>query len=126
MCTDPEDFGDGDINAGVYSWTCISYESPNTTPGYPQHTSVDNCSVAAKYSGACGTANGTTVSSIPSTNLCSVGTPTTVAGNGPWSWSCNGYNGGASATCSANKTASTCTINTTATATNPISCQFKW
>ncbi len=55
--------------------------------------------------GTCGTSNNTTVSSIPTTNLCSTGTPSSVSGSGPWSWSCSGSNGGSTASCSAQKTA---------------------
>jgi hypothetical protein len=52
-------------------------------------------------SGACGFANGATVSSAPSTNLCSTGTSSSVAGSGPWTWSCGGSSGGTTASCSA-------------------------
>lgn len=56
-------------------------------------------------SGSCGTANGTTVSTIPTTNLCTTGSPTGVSGSGPWTWSCLGSGGGAnSTTCQANRT----------------------
>jgi len=44
--------------------------------------------------GACGSASGTSSASAPSNNLCSAGMATTVAGNGPWTWSCEGLNGG--------------------------------
>jgi uncharacterized repeat protein (TIGR02543 family) len=52
--------------------------------------------------GACGTSNGGTFTAIPSTNYCTSGTATAVTGTGPWSWTCSGTNGGATATCSAN------------------------
>jgi hypothetical protein len=52
--------------------------------------------------GACGTANGTSVSTAPTANFCASGDPSSVAGNGPWTWSCSGSSGGASASCSAN------------------------
>ncbi len=51
--------------------------------------------------GACGSANGVPVTSAPSTNLCSAGTASAVSGTGPWTWSCNGANGGTNASCSA-------------------------
>ncbi len=51
--------------------------------------------------GACGSANGTTVSSAPASNLCSSGTASSVTGSGPWTWSCAGSNGGTTASCSA-------------------------
>ncbi|MCK9362911.1 MAG: hypothetical protein M0P74_04860 [Syntrophales bacterium] len=68
-----------------------------------------NCTVSATFtanpvSGVCGTANGQAFTSAPTPtdNLCSVGTPTTVAGSGPWTWSCAGSDGGATVSCTAN------------------------
>ncbi len=57
--------------------------------------------------GKCGSANGGTFSSKPTSNLCSKGSASSVNGNGPWSWSCNGSNGGSSAQCSADKKSTT-------------------
>src|SRR6185369_10281583 len=54
-------------------------------------------------SGACGTANGTTVTTPPKSNLCMTGTASAVTGSGPWSWTCAGSNGGTTASCSANR-----------------------
>lgn len=51
--------------------------------------------------GICGASNGGSFASMPTANLCSSGTQTTVSGNGPWLWSCNGSNGGGTANCSA-------------------------
>ena len=56
--------------------------------------------------GMCGTANGGTFSTVPTSGLCSIGNPSSVYGYGPWKWTCSGVNGGSSASCSANKTAS--------------------
>ena len=63
----------------------------------------------APVSGVCGTSNGQTFSTAPVGNLCSGGGASSVTGTGPWSWSCNGAYGGASATCSANLQAYTVT-----------------
>jgi hypothetical protein len=53
--------------------------------------------------GQCGSASGGTFSTKPTSNLCSAGTAGTVSGSGPWTWTCNGLNGGSdSPTCSAN------------------------
>ena len=52
--------------------------------------------------GVCGTANGGSFSSAPTTNLCATGTPSAVTGSGPWAWSCAGSGGGTTANCSAN------------------------
>ena len=57
---------------------------------------------AGSVNGACGSANGGTFSVAPNTNLCSIGTPSSVTGTGPWSWSCAGSGGGSTASCSAN------------------------
>lgn len=54
--------------------------------------------------GNCGSSNNVLFNSTPSSNLCNSGTASNVSGSGPWSWSCNGVNGGTNATCSANKT----------------------
>jgi hypothetical protein len=51
--------------------------------------------------GACGSANGAALTSIPKTGLCSTGTASAVSGRGPWKWSCAGSNGGTTARCSA-------------------------
>src|SRR5262249_15672555 len=45
-------------------------------------------------------------SAKPSTNLCSAGTASSVAGTGPWTWGCSGSNGGTTASCSASVTVS--------------------
>jgi hypothetical protein len=69
--------------------------------------------------GSCGIANGTTVSSAPTTNLCSLGNASSVTGSGPWSWTCGGLNGGTTAQCSATKTTVTTPPPSTPTATAP-------
>ena len=51
--------------------------------------------------GVCGSSSGQTVASAPTTNLCSSGNATAVAGSGPWTWDCNGINSGATVNCSA-------------------------
>jgi len=58
--------------------------------------------IPASISGICGTAAGQTFASKPVSNLCSVGTPTIVAGSGPWTWKCTGSGGGTTADCTAN------------------------
>ena len=51
--------------------------------------------------GVCGSSNGGVLTSAPTDNLCSAGTPSAVTGSGPWSWSCSGLYGGTNAGCSA-------------------------
>ena len=59
-----------------------------------------NCA-SGPVAGVCGTASGTPVSAAPTTNLCSSGTATSVNGSDPWTWGCNGANGGTSTTAAA-------------------------
>jgi cytochrome b involved in lipid metabolism len=77
--------------------------------------------------GVCGTSNGTTLSSVPTSGFCSTGTATSVSGTGPWSWSCAGSSGGSTASCSASKTQAvsfTYTLADVATHTTSASCWF--
>jgi hypothetical protein len=84
-------------NTATYRLTCSGNGGTSPTAS----TTVAVNATSTPVSGVCGSANGTTVSSKPSANLCSVGTASTVAGTGPWTWSCSGSNGGATNTCSA-------------------------
>ena len=52
----------------------------------------------------CGSANGSRLSAKPTSNLCLVGTPSVVTGDGPWVWKCASESGGAAASCSAERT----------------------
>lgn len=45
--------------------------------------------VRGPYDAYCGSANGGTFSTAPTTNLCSTGTASAVAGTGPWNWTCS-------------------------------------
>jgi len=67
-------------------------------------------SSSTPINGACGTANGVTVSSAPTANLCLSATTSAVSGSGPWTWTCSGTNGGTTASCSApvSQTVATC------------------
>jgi uncharacterized protein DUF1566/List-Bact-rpt repeat protein len=51
--------------------------------------------------GVCGGANAGTFSNAPAINLCNPGNTSSVSGTGPWSWTCQGSDGGATASCSA-------------------------
>jgi len=82
---------------GSTSWTCSGSNGGTTA----------NCSASRNtqvlVNGVCGVANGTTVPTAPTTNLCSSGTATAVLGTGPWSWTCSGSDGGSTASCNASK-----------------------
>ncbi len=93
LCSSP--YGNSSVtdNGGSWTWTCNG-----SNGGSPSGT----CTATKKIDGSCGSSNGTSSYSAPSTNLCAAGTATSVSGSGPWTWSCNGVNGGAGASCSAN------------------------
>ena len=80
---------------GPWSWTCIGSGGGSTA----------QCSAPLAQNppvnGRCGPANGVATNSAPTAGLCSSGSPTTISGSGPWSWSCLGSNGGSTASCSA-------------------------
>ena len=82
------------------TWTKIGACTGGVT-----HPSTESVTCTPVISGVCGSSNNTTVSSIPTTDLCSAGIASAVAGSGPWAWSCFGTNGGTTANCSAQKTA---------------------
>ncbi|MAS87341.1 MAG: hypothetical protein CMH30_05120, partial [Micavibrio sp.] len=79
------------------------YKSSNDTGGTTSVsssiTTPPNC--APIVAGGCGPANGTSVSSAPSSGLCSAGSASAVSGSGPWSWTCTGEHGGGNSSCSA-------------------------
>lgn len=81
---------------GDFTWTCAGLAGGASSPTCTAHQTVN---------GACGTANGVAVSAAPTSGLCVAGSnATAVAGTGPWTWGCNGVNGGtntAAAACSA-------------------------
>ena len=81
-----------------YSWTC------GTAPG-----TVVTCTSPMMIDGVCGSDNGQSLTATP-TNLCTVGTASSVNGNGPWNWTCQGENGGASPNCNAISSVTTTTL----------------
>jgi hypothetical protein len=87
--------------SGFFNWTCSDAS-----------TSV-NCSarqVTPLINGTCGSADGTTVSSAPTTNLCATGNPTAVSPDADsFDWTCNGVGGGTtSEDCSADLQVASC------------------
>ncbi len=82
--------------AGPWTWTCAGSNGGTTAT-----CSALKATSAQAVNGACGSSNGASLTSAPTTNLCSVGTGSAVSGAGPWSWNCAGSNGGATASCSA-------------------------
>jgi len=64
----------------------------------------------ASVSGTCGSANGSSFSIAPTSNLCSAGSATSVTGTGPWVWTCTGLNGGTDSSCTATVSSATATL----------------
>src|SRR3990167_4643547 len=98
-----------------WNWVCTS--SSGTTA-----SCVATKTATTQVNGACGSANGTTVSSAPASNLCSVGTASGVVGTGPWNWVCTSSSG-TTASCVAAKAevaAPTATLTTNGALTNAI------
>ncbi|BFT94531.1 hypothetical protein MNSC_05390 [Minisyncoccus archaeophilus] len=78
---------------GPWIWTCSGTSS------------FVSCSANKISNGACGSSANIEHASVPSTNLCSLGTASAVTGDGvPYSWTCSGINGGNTTNCKATKT----------------------
>ncbi|MCK9446409.1 type II secretion system GspH family protein [bacterium] len=76
--------------------------SSTLSSGYSyQYDSTTNAFINLQpVNGACGSSHGVNLSSIPTTNLCQDNSIPAIAGEGPWTWSCAGSNGGTTASCS--------------------------
>jgi hypothetical protein len=96
---------------------CATGTAVPATPSFPTQGNTANwicqgsnggssitCSAPRALDGNCGSSDGSTVGTAPTTNLCSAGTATAVTGVGPWYWTCQGSNGGTTDSCSASKT----------------------
>lgn len=57
----------------------------------------------AAINGSCGLSSGVASTLTPTSNLCSVGSPSLVSGIGPYAWTCSGSYGGLNAICNAPK-----------------------
>jgi len=117
--------------SGASNWQVILDSGFDTTPnwGIVPRTTLISGSVA----GECGSANGALLTSPPSIiNLCSRGTPSAVSGAGPWFWTCQGSNGGQTASCMANLSSVQDTVppsspaGLAATATSSSQIQLNW
>lgn len=87
--------------SSVWYWTCQGMAG--TAPKACNATSSGGS--GSGTNGACGSANGSQTSVTPTSNLCNVGTATSVTGIGPWTWSCLGSSGGTTAACIATRPA---------------------
>jgi len=89
---------------GVYT-AGIAPDADVTTAdsGWTESTSIESSTAE------CGSADGVGTSTIPSTDLCSTGTASTVSGTGPWSWTCTvGTTVEASVSCSTPSESAAC------------------
>jgi hypothetical protein len=78
---------------GPWSWACEGANSGTNA----------TCSAKLKVNGTCGSANKGNFFTQPEADLlCSSGNASSVAGKGPWKWTCAGSNGGKNTRCSAN------------------------
>jgi hypothetical protein len=79
----------------ITTWTCSGSFGGTSSP---------TCTATLVVNGDCGPANGQTLTSAPTTDLCDAGIATAVAGSGPWTWTCLGAGTGStnSPTCIAN------------------------
>lgn len=84
-----------------FGWSGACSGSGSCSVTINQAQSVGALFVFTGSNGICGTAHSGNYSTAPTTNLCTVGTASSVTGIGPWSWSCTGLNGGTTASCSA-------------------------
>lgn len=82
---------------GPWLWSCVG-------AGGGASVSCSAMSQAqTRVDGACGAASNTPVTGKPITNLCDSGVASTVYGEGPWTWTCSGLNGGIASSCSVQK-----------------------
>jgi len=93
------------VNGGALAWSCSG-----TNGGADA-----NCGASLIINGACGASSGQSFDMKPATALCGAGTASEVTGNGPWNWSCSGYNGGAPVDCSATINSYTLTVSKSGT-----------
>ncbi len=81
----------------TYRYRIIAYNAAgNSLP-----SNIRTTTTADVINGVCGASNGGIFITAPTINLCSAGLETAVTGTGPWNWSCNGFNSGTPAACSA-------------------------
>ena len=92
LCSNGEVLG-FNANKNDWTWTCFS-----------EGTSPKGCKALKIVDGKCGIASEKTLSSAPTSDLCSSGNASSVTLSGEnWTWSCGGLNNGKSVSCNANK-----------------------
>jgi hypothetical protein len=79
----------------------VPITDPRNTIVKPRLNLAASLGLPPLINGLCGSANGQTYTTAPTSNLCSAGTASTMTGAGPWYWTCVGQNGGSTANCGA-------------------------
>ncbi len=88
------------------SWTTVTVNTANISVVTSNTSNVSGWNWGAwstPVNWVCWSANGTTVATRPTTNLCWDGFTPTVSWTWPWTWTCNWSNLGTNASCSASK-----------------------
>jgi hypothetical protein len=96
--------GNYTLKVGVFNsaWSLVYWD--NTAVTFPV-SATGGTGTGTAVNGACGAVNGQSLTTAPTSNLCSAGTASAVSGSGPWTWSCTGTGGGTKASCSASHAA---------------------
>ncbi len=85
---------------GEYVWTCYGQNGGSNSvcraPIPPQ-----------RVDGQCGSSHNGTYDTRPTSGLCAQGGASGVNGSGPWTWTCQGENGGSNSSCRANRSVPT-------------------
>ena len=96
--------------SGIYNIDVITLNNGRATK-YNAFNVTNVTTLPVPINGVCGSSNGQTFTTTPVTNLCSQGTPSNVANNvNTYTWTCQGSNGGSTASCSATKSSSIPTL----------------
>jgi hypothetical protein len=105
VCNSGQDIGNA---AYCLNGTCVWLNpsilqagSQCDNPGFACSSGPPPAGGGGIVNGSCGSANGQSASSAPTSNLCSSGTASAVSVSAPWTWSCVGSGGGSTASCSA-------------------------
>lgn len=78
---------------GPWLWSCVG------TGGGSSVSCSASSEAQTRVDGTCGVAASSVMTTAPKVNLCDTGSFSKVYGEGPWTWTCSGKNGGVASTC---------------------------